>query len=1133
MINNKLRLGVMTAAMLSAGHGLAAADCSTLPLWDSALAYSGGAQIQHNSNAYQANWWTQNQNPEQYSDQYQEWSLIGACVDGDPVAPQGSVVTPAEGSTSSQNDSVIISVSASDADGQVTSVEFFVNGALIYTDTSAPWEASWTAIAGSASFTARIVDNDALDFTTAPVSITVTEPGPQAPTVSLTTPADGATYITGDTVSVAANASDSDGSVASVEFFVNGNSVGIDSSAPYTTSWTAGTGSHVISAVATDNEGYSASAESNVVVSEPNNPPQISLNTPLDGSVYQAGDSVNLQASASDAEGGVTQVEFYVGGVKVGTDTGAPFAYDWTASAGTHSVLARAFDEAGASTDSAESTTITVNGEAVVGDQPCRPDGLYTSPGSAPNYCDIYDAEGREDMGADHPRRIIGYFTSWRNGANGQPSYLVKDIPWGKITHINYAFAHVASDYSVSVGDTANPDNPATGMEWPGIAGAETDPGYAYKGHFNQLSKFKDQHPEVKTLVSIGGWAETGGHFNDNGDRVADGGFYTMTTNPDGSINHQGIEAFANSSVAFIRQYGFEGVDIDYEYPTSMNDAGNPQDFGIANPLRGSLMTSYVELMRVLREKLDQAGEQDNTHYMLTIASPSSGYLLRGMETMQITQYLDYVNIMTYDLHGAWNEYVGHNSALFDNGNDPELAAAGVYTTSQYGGIGYLNIDWAVKYFRGSMPAGRINIGIPYYTRGWQGVTGGNNGLGGSAALPAQSECAEGTGGASDCGNGAIGIDNMWHDKNDSGEEMGAGSNPMWHAKNLENGIFGSYATDYGLDPTTDPDDALTGTYVRHYDSVSEAPWLWNAQKNVFISTEDEESMDAKVQYVIDQGVGGIMFWELAGDYRWDAAKGEYFMGDTLTTLAYDKFTSAAKYRHLRTDRAMPAEALDIGIEVTGFKLGDQNYPLNPKMTITNNTGSELPGGTVFEFDMPTSTSNIITDQSGAGLEVIEDGANAGGGNLGGQEKEFHRVRFNLPEWQSLAESESWDMTLNYYLPVSGPQAYTATVNGTSYALAFEYPDLPLGDLSGGGSSSGSSSSSSSSGGSSGGGSGQTCADAGVSTAGLVTYPEWPNGINASGGDHMIHAGSVYKANWWTQSEPGTADGSWTLVCSI
>lgn len=1115
-MHKRLALGALAAAMLGAGHAYAV-DCSGLSPWNPSSAYNGGAQVEHNGSAYEANWWTQNQDPEQYSGQYQEWSLLGACDGAADNPPQGSITTPTAGSIYTENDNVVISVDASDDNG-VAAVEFYIDGNAIGTDNTAPYQATWIAVAGSPVITARIEDSAGQEVLSTDVVITVNPAGPVPPQVSLTAPADGTVLSAGDSLALSADASDSDGTVSAVEFFVDGSSVGSDTSAPYSVDWTATLGSHAIHAIATDNDDQSTqSATSGIEVSEPNNPPSVSLDAPVDGSSYEEGVSVSLSASAGDDEGPVSRVEFYVGGQKVGEDASAPYSYGWTAEAGEHEVFARAYDSADAWTDSA-AVSITVDGEPVSGDFPCRPDGLYTTPGTNPDYCDIYDQAGREKMGADHPRRIIGYFTSWRNGANGQPSYLVKDIPWGKITHINYAFAHVGSDYSVSVGNTANPDNPATGMEWPGVAGAETDPDYAYKGHFNQLSKYKEQYPDVKTLISVGGWAETGGHFNEQGDRVADGGFYTMTTNGDGSINHQGIETFADSAVDFIRSYGFDGVDIDYEYPTSMNDAGNPLDFGIANPKRGDLMDAYVELMRVLREKLDEAGEQDGTHYMLTIASPSSGYLLRGMETMQITRYLDYVNIMTYDLHGAWNEYVGHNSALFDNGEDPELAAASVYTTSQYGGIGYLNIDWAVKYFRGSMSPGRINIGIPYYTRGWQGVTGGTNGLGGSAPLPSQSDCPEGTGGAADCGNGAVGIDNMWHDKNSIGEEMGAGSNPMWHAKNLENGILGSYLDDYGLDPANDPQDQLVGTYVRHYDSVSEAPWLWNDSKDVFISTEDEESMDAKVQYVIDQGVGGIMFWELAGDYDYDAGKGEYFMGDTLTSLAYDRFKTAGDYRELRSDRALPDEAVDIGMVVDGFKLGDQNYPLNPKLTITNNTGTTIPGGTAFEFDMPTATSDTITDQSGAGLTVIESGANAGGGNVGGAENEFHRVRFTLPEWQSLADGASWDLTLNYYLPVSGPQAYTVTINGSTYALAFEYPELPLADLSGGGDG--------------GNGGGSNCSSAGVDTSGLVTYPNWPQGDHASGGDRIIHEGSVYQASWWTNSVPGS-DGSWEFVCTV
>lgn len=306
-------------------------------------------------------------------------------------------------------------------------------------------------------------------------------------------------------------------------------------------------------------------------------------------------------------------------------------------------------------------------------------------------------------MGADHKRRVIGYFTNWRTGKDGKDAYLVPDIPWDKVTHLNYAFAHVDGSNKLSVGpDSA--DNASTGMTWPGVAGAEMDPTLPYKGHFNLLTKYKKQHPNVKTLVSVGGWAETGGYFGPDGKRVDSGGFYSMATNSDGSVNQAGINTFADSAVDFIKKYGFNGVDIDYEYATTMKDAGNPLDHTLSNGRRAGLVKGYDALMKTLREKLDRAGAADGKHYLLTVAAPSSGYLLRGMETYQMQKYLDYVNIMSYDLHGAWNEYVGPNASLFDDGKDAELAQASVYSTSQYGGTGYLNTDWAYHYFRGSMP---------------------------------------------------------------------------------------------------------------------------------------------------------------------------------------------------------------------------------------------------------------------------------------------------------------------------------------------------------------------------------------------------------------------------------------------
>jgi chitodextrinase len=312
-------------------------------------------------------------------------------------------------------------------------------------------------------------------------------------------------------------------------------------------------------------------------------------------------------------------------------------------------------------------------------------------------------------------------------------------------------------------------------------------------------------------------------------------------------------------------------------------------------------------------------------------------------------------------------------------------------------------------------------------------VTGGTNGLWGTAAKRAG--CPAGT--QSPCGDGAVGIDNLWHDSDPAGNEEPAGSNPMWHAKNLENGITGDYLAAYGLTPSTDPDDRLSGTYSRNYSSALVAPWLWNSTKKVFLSTEDEQSLGAKADYIAAKGIGGLMIWELAGDYAFDSAKGEYLMGNTLTNLAYDKFKTASAYGASRANRAMPSTALNVNITLSGFALGDANYPINPHLTVVNNSTTTIPGGAALEFDYGTSAPGTMSQQSGWSMTVTPGHT---GTNVGGLRGDFHHATVTIPSYLSIAPGASAEVVLNYVLPIASPSNYTLTFGGTTYALAVDNP---------------------------------------------------------------------------------------------
>lgn len=176
--------------------------------------------------------------------------------------PAVSVIGPTNGATFAAPASVLLEATASDSDGSVTKVEFFEGSTKLGEDTSSPYSYAWQSVAaGTYTLTARATDDDGATTTSAEVSITVEAPENDAPSVSLTAPGEGASYMAPAMVTLEATASDSDGSIAKVEFFEGSTKLGEDTSSPYSYGWlNVAAGSYALSARATDNLGLTASS---------------------------------------------------------------------------------------------------------------------------------------------------------------------------------------------------------------------------------------------------------------------------------------------------------------------------------------------------------------------------------------------------------------------------------------------------------------------------------------------------------------------------------------------------------------------------------------------------------------------------------------------------------------------------------------------------------------------------------------------------------------------------------------------------------------------------------------------------------------------------------------------------------
>lgn len=283
-------------------------------------------------------------------------------IDPSPGVPAVSVTGPSAGSVLPVGATQTITASAS-ASTAITTVQFLVNGQPIGSSTRFPYSATWTPSSpGAYILTARATDDVGKQTTSAPVNVTVT--GGLSPIVAVTGPSAGAVIALGSGAQITANASDPDGSVTQVRFFANGVLLpsGTLTLPPYSLTWVpASAGAFQLTAIATDNTGNTTTSSSVAVTVTSTGAPAVAITNPGTGLSFGVGTTVPINATVTGGNGPITQVQFFVNGIPLSSDSAAPYSATWSpGAAGTYNLLAVATDSAGVSTASS-AVAVTIN----------------------------------------------------------------------------------------------------------------------------------------------------------------------------------------------------------------------------------------------------------------------------------------------------------------------------------------------------------------------------------------------------------------------------------------------------------------------------------------------------------------------------------------------------------------------------------------------------------------------------------------------------------------------------------------------------------------------------------------------------------------------------------------------------
>ncbi|KAJ5555613.1 hypothetical protein N7461_004083 [Penicillium sp. DV-2018c] len=199
-------------------------------------------------------------------------------------------------------------------------------------------------------------------------------------------------------------------------------------------------------------------------------------------------------------------------------------------------------------------------------------------------------------------KRVIGYWEAWNmdhNCGTMEPG----EIPVNLLSHLIISFGYISHDFKVTNMDGVSPKL------------------------YQIVGDLKQRNPKLKIMIALGGWT-----FNDPG--TWQSVFPTMVS------SETNRKTFINNLLGFLSEYGYDGVDFDWEYPGA-DDRGGSADDG----------ANYAKLLKELKDAIKDSGRD----YLVTFTSPTSYWYLRHFDLKAMADNVDWINLMAYDLHGEWD----------------------------------------------------------------------------------------------------------------------------------------------------------------------------------------------------------------------------------------------------------------------------------------------------------------------------------------------------------------------------------------------------------------------------------------------------------------------------------------------